>query len=192
MVISFKCQRENKIKINGQACQILIDQSYIIYVKPHFLMTLKMGSQSNWKNLEKGESALLDPAMPSEQRKDLGVPICCQSFLSQRQLFPSHLSLLRPENLAQLSACLGYTGCQLLGTEVAQIAGQGPQNMAGQKCGLHAICGQGPTVARSQGNCLNPSFFWPSQNVALDLGRVVTSGVGQYCREYLASVSGEI
>lgn len=44
MVISFKCQRENKIKINGQACQILIDQSYIIYVKPHFLMTLKMGS----------------------------------------------------------------------------------------------------------------------------------------------------
>ena len=39
-----------------------------------------------------------------------------------------------------------------------------PQNIVGQKCGLHPICSL-PTVASFSGNCPSTSFFWLSLGV---------------------------
>ena len=51
-----------------------------------------------------------------------------------------------------------------------------PQNMVGQKCGLHPICSL-PAVASFSRNCPSTSFFWLSLGVTLYLGRVVALGV---------------
>lgn len=50
----------------------------------------------------------------------------------------------------------------------------GPQNMAGQKCGPHSICGQGLTALSSRRNCVSFSFLWLSLGMALDLRRTVS------------------
>ena len=73
------------------------------------------------------------------------VPTDYQSFPSQGQLLLSCSSCFEFSELGLNFCLLGYARFWFLCVEVAQLSGWGPQNMAGQKCGLHLICGYHPT-----------------------------------------------